>query len=126
MVLERYRWPGNVRELRNVMERAALLATDGIVSAHDLPLGVDVGGAARPTPVAPMDSVRDLGVPLVEAAPRSGQTLEQVERQHIAGVLEQTNWHQGRAADLLGISPKTLYRKIREYGFTRPSGGARL
>ncbi|WP_396214928.1 sigma-54-dependent transcriptional regulator [Gemmatimonas sp.] len=101
--LERYRWPGNVRELRNVMERAALLATNGVVEATDLPLGADVGAGARPTSA----SVLSLG---------------ELEQRHIADVLERTNWHQGRAAEMLGISPKTLYRKIREYGFKRPSG----
>jgi len=101
--LERYRWPGNVRELRNVMERAVLLATEGTVGAQDLPLGVDVGAAARPTPVMVY-------------------SLQELERRHIADVLERTAWHQGQAADMLGISPKTLYRKIREYGFRRPSG----
>ncbi len=102
-VLERYRWPGNVRELRNVIERAVLLAVDGRISASDLPLGSDVGAAGRATPPPQL-------------------TLEALERRHIAEVLERTQWHQGRAAELLGISPKTLYRKIREFGFTRPSG----
>jgi two-component system NtrC family response regulator len=37
-------------------------------------------------------------------------------------VLQRTGWHQGKAASLLGISAKTLYRKIREYGFERPAG----
>lgn len=101
--LERYRWPGNVRELRNVMERAALLATNGVVEATDLPLGADVGAGARPTPASVM-------------------SLGELEQRHIADVLERTHWHQGRAAEMLGISPKTLYRKIREYGFKRPSG----
>ena len=101
--LERYRWPGNVRELRNVIERAVLLAVDGRISASDLPLGTDVGAAGRATPSTHL-------------------TLEALERRHIADVLERTQWHQGRAAELLGISPKTLYRKIREFGFTRPSG----
>lgn len=101
--LERYRWPGNVRELRNVMERAALLATEGVVDAGDLPLGAEVGAGARPTPMQVL-------------------SLGELERRHIADVLERTNWHQGKAAEMLGISPKTLYRKIREYGFARPSG----
>lgn len=103
MVLERYRWPGNVRELRNVIERAVLLAVDGRISASDLPLGTDVGAAGRVTPPSQL-------------------TLDALERKHIADVLERTQWHQGRAAELLGISPKTLYRKIREFGFSRPSG----
>ncbi len=100
-VLERYRWPGNVRELRNVMERAALLATNGLIEARDLPLGVDVGAAARMTPTQML-------------------TLGELEKRHIESVLTRTSWHQGRAAELLGISPKTLYRKIREFGFQRP------
>jgi DNA-binding NtrC family response regulator len=103
MALERYRWPGNVRELRNVIERAVLLAVNGTIAARDLPLGDDVGAGVRATPSSTM-------------------TLTELERQHIAETLERSNWHQGKAAELLGISPKTLYRKIREYGFRRPSG----
>jgi two-component system response regulator AtoC len=99
--LEQYRWPGNVRELRNVIERAVLLATDDMISARDLPFSVDVD-AARATPSTPL-------------------TLIDLERQHIQNVLDRTGWHQGRASEFLGISPKTLYRKIREYGFHRPS-----
>ncbi|MGQ0648059.1 MAG: helix-turn-helix domain-containing protein [Gemmatimonadaceae bacterium] len=49
-------------------------------------------------------------------------TLEELERVHIRYVLERVRWHQGRAAAVLGISSKTLYRKIRQYGFTRPHG----
>lgn len=62
----------------------------------------------------------DAGAVTTSAAP---QTLAEVERRHIAATLERTGWHQGRAADALGISVKTLYRKIRFYGFQRP--GAR-
>jgi DNA-binding NtrC family response regulator len=51
-------------------------------------------------------------------------TLAELEKRHIAATLERTGWHQGRAAGELGISVKTLYRKIRAYGFQRP--GARL
>ena len=100
--LERYRWPGNVRELRNVIERAVLLSTDGTITARDLPLGAESGTTARVTPTAPL-------------------TLMELERRHIQDVLDRTGWHQGRASELLGISPKTLYRKIREFGFQRPS-----
>jgi DNA-binding NtrC family response regulator len=102
-VLERYRWPGNIRELRNVIERAVLLAVDGSITAADFPLGADLGAGAR-------------------ATPSSTLTLSELERRHIADVLDRSSWHQGRAADVLGISPKTLYRKIREYGFRRPPG----
>ncbi len=101
--LQRYQWPGNVRELRNVIERAVLLATDGVIRANDLPLS-----GAIPPAVLPSG-----GEPLLP--------LEEVERQHIERVLRHVGWHQGRAAEMLGISPKTLYRKIREYGLRRPS-----
>jgi DNA-binding NtrC family response regulator len=100
--MQNYSWPGNLRELRNVLERAVLLAGSGIIHAHDLPLPAAVRSVSSP-----------------EGAPLS---LREVERRHIAAVLQRTNWHQGRAASLLGISAKTLYRKIREYGFERPAG----
>jgi DNA-binding NtrC family response regulator len=47
-------------------------------------------------------------------------SLAELERRHIEHVLRQQNWHQGRSAAILGISSKTLYRKMREYGFARP------
>jgi len=100
--LQNYSWPGNLRELRNVLERAVLLAGGGIIHAHDLPL-----------PAAVRSSSSSDDAPLA---------LEEVERRHIAAVLQRTHWHQGKAATLLGISAKTLYRKIREYGFERPAG----
>ncbi|MFI5245755.1 MAG: sigma-54-dependent transcriptional regulator, partial [Gemmatimonadales bacterium] len=101
-VLQSYCWPGNLRELRNVLERAVLLVEGGIIRAHDLLLpaslraGTDAGGDAL--------------------------SLKEVERRHIAAVLRHVNWHQGKAAAVLRISAKTLYRKIREYGFERPAG----
>jgi DNA-binding NtrC family response regulator len=101
--LQAYAWPGNVRELRNVIERAVLLATDGVIRAQDLPLAPANGAASG-------------------AGVGSG-SLADLERRHIESVLRQANWHQGRAAQVLGISSKTLYRKIREYGFQRPRTG---
>jgi two-component system NtrC family response regulator len=101
--LQRYHWPGNLQELRNVLERGVLLSRGGVVELHHLsvPAPAVSGGAPAPAPV----------------------TLAALERRHIEAMLERTGWHQGRAAELLGISAKTLYRKIREYGFQRP--GAR-
>jgi two-component system response regulator AtoC len=131
--LEQYRWPGNVRELRTVMERAVLLAAGGLIDAHDLP--VAVGGVIEPhdLPVA----AGGVGDPYHLRHPPAGGgaepptatlTLAALERRHIAWALQRTGWHQGQASALLGISAKTLYRKIREYGFRRPErrgeGGA--
>jgi DNA-binding NtrC family response regulator len=105
--LVHYRWPGNIRELRNVIERAVLLANGGVITIADLPLT----NAPRPAHSGPA------------TAASSDASLADLERRHIETVLAQANWHQGRAAQQLGISTKTLYRKIREYGFTRPRGG---
>ena len=105
--LRAYPWPGNVRELRNVIERAVLIGDGRVVRATDLPLrapGATLAAAA-------------VGMP---GAGSLTTTLLELERRHIESVLTQTNWHQGRAAAALGISSKTLYRKIREFGFTRP------
>ena len=101
--LERYGWPGNVQELRAVLERAVLLAGGAPIQPRDLALADGVG--PRPAPAPPV-------------------SLEEVERRHIAEVLAHVGWHQGRAAEVLGISAKTLYRKIREYGLERPHAGA--
>ncbi|MDB4886077.1 MAG: NtrC family two-component response regulator [Gemmatimonadetes bacterium] len=100
-LLTRYPWPGNVRELRNVMERAVLLAQGPQIRASDLPLQLP-GASASATAALPAVSLAEL------------------ERRHIEAVLHNTNWHQGKAASALGISSKTLYRKIREYNFRRP------
>jgi two-component system, NtrC family, response regulator AtoC len=102
-LLSRYPWPGNVRELRNVIERVVLLARGPQVSAADLPLELPVRSAE-------------------ERAAAPALSLAELERRHIESVLHETSWHQGRAASALGISSKTLYRKIREYGFRRPGG----
>ena len=101
-LLSRYPWPGNVRELRNVIERAVLLARGPQIHAADLPLQFP-SAVGRDAPSA---------VPAI--------SLAELERRHIEAVLHETSWHQGKAASALGISSKTLYRKIREYGFRRP------
>jgi DNA-binding NtrC family response regulator len=104
--LEAYTWPGNVRELRNCLERAAALTgSDMIEAAQVLPSGeagqAFVGGSASQT-LSP-----DAKIPPA--------TLEELERQHILRVLEETGGNRERAAAVLGISARTLYRKLREY-----------
>ncbi|HJQ34771.1 MAG TPA: sigma-54 dependent transcriptional regulator [Pyrinomonadaceae bacterium] len=100
--LAAYDWPGNVRELRNALERAAALAaadSDRIEPDQILPpTSAPAGETDAPAPDA--------------AAP---VTLEQLERQHILRVLEEQGGNRERAAALLGISARTLYRKLREY-----------
>jgi DNA-binding NtrC family response regulator len=97
-----YPWPGNVRELRNVIERAVLVSPNAELRAADLALGQGM-------PVAPARGPADVRV-----------SLEEIERRHIDAVLQHVNWHQGRAAEILGIAAKTLYRKMRDYGLRKP------
>jgi transcriptional regulator with PAS, ATPase and Fis domain len=94
MLLRDHDWPGNVRELRNCMIRAAAMAEDGVIDLRHLgPVGVPVAG--------------------VQAA-RQG-TIEGLERELIHSTVAQTGGNQQRAAELLGISRRTLYRKLRAY-----------
>jgi two-component system response regulator HydG len=96
--LLKYDWPGNVRELENVMERAVILARGTTITVGLLPLD-----ARRDAPASPTDSAQ-----LVP--------LDEIERQHIRSILNETAFHKSRAAEILGISRKTLDRKISEYG----------
>ncbi len=88
-------WPGNVRELRNVVIRAAIMATENEIRLADLP-----------------PELRN--VPAERLLPAS--SLDDMERQMIFHVLDQTGGHHSRAARLLGISRRTLTRKLKKYG----------
>ena len=99
-----YHWPGNVRELKNVVERALVLASEGQITPECLPVEIY--------------NKKKLVVPSSkpERAP-SGQvgSLADLEKEQILATLNKVNWHRGKAATLLGITPKTLYRKLRSY-----------
>ena len=96
-----HHWPGNVRELRNVLEHAALLGASSAVE--------------------PADFVELLRRPRAGGAgPSPALTLDEVERQHVARVLQQEGWAVQRAAEVLGISRTSLYERIRKYGLSRP------
>ena len=104
--LQAYAWPGNVRELRNCLERAAAISLSDIIEANQIPslssgsVGVVVSNAAHAAAPAPQS------VPL---------TLEELEREHILRVLNESDGNRERTAAILGISSRTLYRKLREY-----------
>jgi DNA-binding NtrC family response regulator len=99
--LTAYSWPGNVRELENVMERAVILARESLISPSLLPLHCTASPAA---------TVSDRTLPLT--------SLDMMEREHILSTLRHTGFHKSRTAEILGISRKTLDRKIAEYGLT--------
>jgi DNA-binding NtrC family response regulator len=93
-VLSEYEWPGNVRELQNVMHRALFLAKRDVIEPADLPFD------------------------MISTYEMSGARLEDIEREHILRVLKEAGGQRGRAAEILGVNPKTLYRKLESYGIT--------
>ena len=98
-VLEGYRWPGNVRELQNVVERAYVLTEGRVVEPGALPEKLS----------EPPEE------PLVSERPPPNPPLETIERAYIEHVLRSEGGNRSRAAEVLGIDPSTLYRKINRY-----------
>ena len=96
-----YGWPGNARELENLVERLVLMAEDGVISIADLPPGMADGDRTQGG-----DSLKE----------RSGDVSRAAEKNMILEVLEQTSGNRTKAAELLGVSRRTLYKKIKEYG----------
>ncbi len=104
-VMTNYSWPGNVRELRNVIERAVILASGEVIQPEDLPIELRTHVPRSFAIAAEEDD--------------SPVNLDEMKKRQILTVLEQTGWHQGKASELLGISPSTLYRQLKSYGLTR-------
>jgi DNA-binding NtrC family response regulator len=97
-IFEQYNWPGNVREVRNVIERAVILAQGEFVEAKHLPPLVTESA--------------DIAKPVVALEP--GTTVEEAERRLILMTLEHTRDNKTRAAEILGISLKTLHNKLNK------------
>ena len=102
-----YAWPGNVRQLRNVVEKMVVLASGPELTADDLPPEV----TAAPAPQAPAP-VPAAPAPIQPPAP---QSLADAERRQITAALEACGGNKTKAAAMLGISRRTLHRKIREW-----------
>ena len=95
-ILEQYNWPGNVREVRNIIERAVILANGEFIEPKHLPpLVTDSPDVVKPT-----------------VALEPGTTVEEAERRLILMTLEHTRDNKTRAAEILGISLKTLHNKL--------------
>ena len=104
--LDAYSWPGNVRELENAVERAVVLARGSVIEVSDLP-GSVVGTAPRVEGVVTIP----MGMPLAE-----------VEQRLLEETLRYTKGNKTLAAKLLGIDPKTVFRKLKQSGAEEPGG----
>src|SRR5271169_712461 len=103
-MFQTYSWPGNVRELRNTLERAVIVCDSDLIEPKHLPPGF--GRTIARAPVHDANTVL-LGV---------GTTVDEAERLLILKTLEATRNNKTRAAEILGISLKTLHNKLKEYG----------
>jgi DNA-binding NtrC family response regulator len=134
--LEQYHWPGNVRELRNTIERATILAGAGLIGIEHLPAHFGETGFA-PVANRPRQPGRDSGVRDVEAIKAEAQrmlddrrtvhvevgtTVNEAERQLILRTLDSTHNNKTKAAEILGISAKTLQNKLKEYSSADDAG----
>lgn len=108
-LLEAYSWPGNIRELRNTIMKAAVLASGTDIEASDLPVNVSARPKVTPMPI-------NQGI----ASSFERPNLDRIEKHAILETLAKTNGHQQRAAELLGISRRTLSRKLKLYGMETP------
>ncbi len=133
----RYGWPGNVRELKHALEHACLLCRGDRVGVADLPAeladfirGLAAPAACEPLPAVPSGRPAVPGAPVPSpdapaafppAAARPGGVRRPADltREDILGGLSQTGWNKAEAARLLGISRRTIYRKIEELGIDR-------
>jgi len=122
--LERHNWPGNVRELRNVLERAVILAGEGSIELKHLPAFLQdstfapaIAGAAPAVSGPRNDDDSDSTIRF-----QIGTTVEGAEKVLILRTLEHTRNNKTRAAEILGISLKTLHNKLKEYGSGKEFG----
>jgi DNA-binding NtrC family response regulator len=99
-ILMTHAWPGNVRELENAVEHALTMGGGDVLTAGDLPASV-----ASPD--------RDV----VRESAAENASLEEVERRYILSIMEKVGGHQINAARVLGIDRRTLYRRLRQYGY---------
>ena len=98
-ILCNHNWPGNIRELENILERAVTLQDDNTIVEKDLPEKI----------------IKGQGRVLAKTKELENPTLETIEKAYIFWILRESGWQKQRAAEILGIDPSTLYRKIEKY-----------
>jgi len=107
-------WPGNIRELRNACERAVLLATGSLIERHHLTTIDD------PAKRLPSQRSRSSATLPADMPTQVRATVAELEKQRILEALERCAGNQTRAAEMLGISRRTLINRLDEYGIARP------
>ncbi len=98
-----YDWPGNVRELRNVIERLTVTVRDEVIQPAHLPVAIQSQDYAGKTITIPL-----------------GQPMREVEREVIRRTLQEVTSHREKAAKILGMSPRALHYKLKQYGLLEP------
>lgn len=107
--INNYHWPGNIRELQNQLTKAVALCNGDVLTADLLPGHISEHMASA-----------DDGAGAALPGDPATQSLEQMERYHVEQVLERTQWHRGKACEILGISRPKLQRMISNYGLIEP------
>ena len=114
--LENYSWPGNVRQLRNVIERMVVLADGDRLTIADIPDEITNVEATAPTvaTIAPIPATSN-------AAPteKNANSLADAEKNAILNALEKSGYNKTKAAERLGISRRTLHRKLKEWSIEK-------
>lgn len=102
--IQNYDWPGNVRELENTLTKIVALCSGGIITKELLPNKIK------------NSSVKEtISEPSTPAVSTNEMSLQEIEKQHVCRVLETTNWHKGKACEILGVSRPRLRRLINQY-----------
>jgi two-component system response regulator HydG len=103
-----YSWPGNVRQLQNAIARACALGRGDVIRVEDLPARITSAGRDA-----------EIVIPLEQGSVSPLRaTLREVEKDLILRALDLTRGNKSRAAEMLGVQRKHLYRKIAEYGIS--------
>ena len=107
-MLMSYSWPGNIRELRNILERAVIIAREGALTVHHFPPGFHLPRKMQPAAQAPATAAAALTF-------EPGRPLQEMEEAYIRLTLKHTNNNRMRTAEILGISLRTLYKRLSEF-----------